>query len=350
MIPGLDVAGFSDWLGEVRPDLVTGPLHATLLVGGRSNLTYRIDGTLAPLVLRRPPLGHVLSTAHDMRREHRVISALTDGPVPVPPVIGYADDTADGRVTGTPFFVMGYVAGEVLTHADQNRQFTRPGLHRLSIELAERLAQLHTLDPASVGLGDFGRPVGYLHRQLSTWRRQYDASRSRELPALDALQAGLSRGMPSTADLRPAIVHGDYRLDNTILAVDGGTPRIAAILDWEMATLGDPLVDLGLLGLYWNVRCLPDGAATLARTSVDPAAGYPEFEELVEAYAARRGTRVPDLAWYRAFAAYKLAVLIEQIHYRHRSGQTVGEGLDRLGELVEPIAAEGLAWAARRKE
>jgi len=349
-VPGLDVGGLARWLTEVRPDLMDRPLHATLLVGGRSNLTYRIDGPRVPLVLRRPPLGHVLATAHDMRREHRVISALQDSPVPVPLVVGYTDDTIAAQVTGTPFFVMTHVAGRVLADPDDNQGFSPQDLHGVSIELAETLAQLHTLEPESLGLGDFGRAAGYLERQLSTWGRQYEASRSRELPALDALQARLGRGMPRTADVRPTIVHGDYRLDNTIIAVEGGPLRIAAVIDWEMATVGDPLVDLGLLGLYWDVSALPQEAASLARGSVDPAAGYPDFAELVDAYAARVGSRVPDLSWYRAFAAYKLAVVIEQIHYRHGSGQTVGEGLGRLGDLAEPIAREGLAWAAHAEE
>jgi aminoglycoside phosphotransferase (APT) family kinase protein len=137
-------------------------------------------------------------------------------------------------------------------------------------------------------------------------------------------------------------VHGDYRLDNALVVGSGDDPRISAILDWEMATLGDPLVDLGIFGLYWDIATLPGPFATVVPSAVDPAAGYPGFDELVEVYAGRAGIDVPDLRWHRAFAAYKLAVILEGIHYRFRAGETVGEGFERIGELVEPLARHGL--------
>ncbi|WP_350348962.1 phosphotransferase family protein [Agromyces sp. G08B096] len=342
--PGLHPAGLTNWLAARHPSLARGPLEARLIAGGRSNLTYAVDGATRPLVLRRPPLGHVLRSAHDMFREHRVISALAATDVPVPDAIDVVDDTADALVTGTPFFLMERVTGRVLGDRAQNREFTAGGLRALSLELATVLADLHAIDPEPVGLADFGRGDGYLARQVATWRRQLDASRSRELPALDELGARLADGMPETS--RTTIVHGDYRLDNALVDGAGDTPRISAILDWEMATLGDPLVDLGLLGLYWSIGDLPGDAGAIAHSSVDLDAGYAEFDELVDAYAARAGIGVPDLSWYRAFAAYKLAVILEGIHFRFRSGETVGEGFDRIGGLVEPLAAEGLARAA----
>jgi aminoglycoside phosphotransferase (APT) family kinase protein len=209
----------------------------------------------------------------------------------------------------------------------------------VSLELAGILAELHAVDAERVGLGDFGRGEGFLDRQLRTWHRQYDASRSRDLPTLDRLQNSLRERMPDSA--RSTIVHGDYRLDNAIIRGAGDTARIAAILDWEMSTIGDPLVDLGMLGLYWNVGALP-GAAGALPSAIDPAAGYPSFDELVDAYAARAGIAVPDLSWYGAFAAYKLGVIAEGIHFRFSRGETVGAGFDRIGALVEPIAGEGL--------
>ncbi|WP_026924183.1 phosphotransferase family protein [Glycomyces arizonensis] len=346
-VPGLDVDGLGRWLTREHPELTgEGPLRAALIDGGRSNLTYRVDGAAVPLVLRRPPLGHVLSTAHDMRREHRVITALR-GIVPVPPTVDLVDDTGAGEVTGTDFFVMEHVAGQVLSRPAQNAGWTRGGLRRLGIELAEVLADLHAVDPDAVGLGDFGRPSGYLDRQMTTWRRQYDASRSRELPALDALQERLAGSVPA-GGARSGVVHGDYRLDNLIVAGEPGAPRVAAVLDWEMATLGDPLVDLGMLGMYWHIRELPGGGA--ASGAIVPGAGYPEFAEVVDAYAARSGAAVPDLSWYRAFACYKLAVILEGIHYRYTGGQTVGEGFDRIGALVAPLADEGLARASAGKD
>src|SRR5690606_7471380 len=181
------------------------------------------------------------------------------GVVPVPPTVDLVDDTDANEVTGTDFFVMEHVTGQVLARPEQNAAWTRTGLRRLGIELAQVLADLHAVDPETVGLGDFGRPRGYLDRQMRTWRRQYDASRSRELPALDALQERLARSVPQ-GGARACVVHGDYRLDNLIVAGEPDEPRVAAVLDWEMATLGDPLVDLGMLGMYWHIRELPGGA------------------------------------------------------------------------------------------
>ena len=349
--PGLNIVGLTDWLARAHPELADGPLSAQLITGGRSNLTYRIDGARTPLVLRRPPLGHVLSSAHDMAREHRVIRALRDTRVPVPPTVDLVDDSESGLVTETPFFVMDLVEGRVLADPAQNSDFAPRELHDLSLSLADILAELHTIPPASVGLESFGRADGYLQRQLGTWRRQLDSSRTREVPRLDELQDGLGERMPEAG--RSALVHGDYRLDNALVAgggngsTSGEAPRITAILDWEMATIGDPLVDLGMLGLYWSISELPGGRG-VAPSAVDLDAGYPAFDEIVDAYAARAGITSPDLGWYRAFAAYKLAVILEGIHCRYRAGETVGDGFDRIGELVEPLAAEGLARSAGR--
>ncbi|MCP2635252.1 phosphotransferase family protein [Microbacterium sp. HD4P20] len=338
-VPGLDVAGLTAWLATAHPELAGDELTATVVAGGRSNLTYAVAGARMPLIVRRPPLGHVLSSAHDMRREHRVISALADSAVPVPRAIDVVDDVDTAAVTGTVFFVMERAPGRVLARRSQNADCTAVGLRRLSLELARHLADLHAVDPSAVGLEDFGRPDGYLQRQLSTWRRQLNASRSRETPQLDALQSALADGIPSSS--RSTIVHGDYRLDNALVVGEGDEPRISAILDWEMATLGDPFVDVGMLGLYWDIAALPGGEGVVP-SAVDPDAGYPGFDELVEAYAEHAGILVPDLRWYRAFAAYKLAVILEGIHYRFQAGDTVGEGFDRMGALVEPLASTGL--------
>ncbi len=339
-VPGLNVAGLTAWLATAHPELAGGPLSAAVIAGGRSNLTYAVDGALVPLIVRRPPLGHVLSSAHDMRREHRVISALAGTAVPVPRTVDVVDDTASARVTGTVFFVMERSPGVVLAHPAQNAGYTPEGLRGLGFELVRCLADLHAVEPADVGLEDFGRPDGYLDRQLSTWRRQLEASRSRETPILDALQDSLAEGMPNSP--RAGIVHGDFRLDNALVVGDAHAPRISAILDWEMATLGDPFVDLGIFALYWDIANLPGGFAGAVPSAVDPGAGYPTFDELVEVYAQRAGIGIPDLHWYRAFAAYKLAVILEGIHFRYQAGDTVGEGFDRMGALVEPLARKGM--------
>ena len=345
---GLATRALEAWLRVEHPELVgESELDATLITGGRSNLTYRLLGGPAPLVLRRPPLGHVLASAHDMAREFRVISALGDSTVPVPRAVLYRDDTEGTAGVGTPFYLMGLVDGQVLSSPAANAPFSPAQLRTLSHDLVAILGELHSLDPATVGLDDFGRAAGYLQRQVRRWGEQYDKSRNRDLPQLDALQAALRHNVPTTVS--SSLVHGDFRLDNAIVRLDAdGRPRIAAILDWEMATIGDSYTDLGLLGLYWDIRGVSEQAAAVAASAVDPAVGYPSFAELLDAYAAARGTGVPELSWYLGFAAYKLAIILEGIHFRFQAGETVGSGFDTIGGLVTPLAKAGLRSLAER--
>ena len=343
--PGIDVVRFGAWLADAHPELSTGSeLVATRLAGGLSNLTYRLDGAARPIVVRRPPLGHVLSTAHDMQREFTIIGALAGSAVPVPPVIAYCDDGPDGgngsAGLGTPFYVMDFVAGPILSSRRANVGHSPASLRETSLELARVLGELHRLDPAAVGLAEFGRPAGFVERQLRRWSTQYDASRSRELPELDALHDRLGPAMPTTT--RDSLLHGDFRLDNAIVspsAPDGS--RISAVLDWEMATIGDSLLDLGTFSMYWEIDQI-SGGSDVGGSAVDPDAGYPGFDELVDAYSEVVGVMVPALGWYRAFAAYKLAVILEGIHKRFTSGQTVGPGFEQVGALVTPLASWGL--------
>jgi aminoglycoside phosphotransferase (APT) family kinase protein len=339
---GLATATLERWLREHRPELVaTGPLEAQLLQGGRSNLTYRLTSGDTTFVLRRPPLGHVQATAHDMAREFRIISALAGSAVPVPSAILLHDDTDGAAGVGAPFYLMDFVAGRVIASPRDNVGFTAEQLRALSMSLAETLAALHDLDPQSVGLDGFGRPEGYLERQLRRWATQYEGSKSRELPTLDRLQRALHANVPETA--YTSLIHGDFRLDNAIVQIGAdGDPAIAAVLDWEMATIGDSFADLGLLGLYWDIRSVSGVAGAAVPSSVDPEAGYPSFDEVVDAYAAERGITVPDLSWYVAFSAYKLAVILEGIHVRFTQGKTVGPGFDQIGALVTPLAETGL--------
>ena len=209
----------------------------------------------------------------------------------------------------------------------------------MSLTLIETLAELHGIDPAAVGLADFGRPDGFLERQLRRWATQYSGNRFRELPDLDRLLDRLGANVPVTQ--QTSIVHGDFRLDNAIVRRGGTGPRIAAVLDWEMATLGDSLTDVGLLGLYWDIADVT-GESAVSRTSVDHAAGYPAFDELLDVYAAARGIRVTGLGWYLGFAAAKLAIILEGIQLRHDQGETVGDGFGHVGQLVPLLAAAGL--------
>jgi aminoglycoside phosphotransferase (APT) family kinase protein len=342
VLPGLDIAALQEWMLLNEPTLIGPvPLSANLIAGGRSNLTYAIRGAAEPLVLRRPPLGHVQTTAHDMAREFRVISALRGSRVPVPRAIRYVDDPAAG--VDAPFYLMERVPGRVLSSRADNSEYTPSQLRELSLDLVRTLAYLHMVSPEEVGLADFGRPDGFVARQVERWGKQYEGSRSRDLPELDALQTELHAGIPETR--RSSILHGDFRLDNALVRDITGAPRISAILDWEMATLGDSLTDLGLLGLYWNIDSIT-GVSGAVPSSVSQADGYPTFDALVDEYSAVTGFSVPDLPWYLALAAFKLAVILEGIHYRFRAGQTVGAGFDQIGQLVTPLARAGRRYLA----
>lgn len=345
-LPGLDVTALEAWLAHEHPELLTGePLSARPLTGGLSNLSYLVTGGAERWVLRRPPLGHVLSTAHDMRREFRVISALRDTGVPVPVThLHHVDDDGSAGV-GTEFYLMDFVEGATINDRADNGAFSPEQRRALAGELAGVLAALHEVDPESVGLADFGRPAGFLERQVSRWRRQLDQSRSRAIPALDALMDAVSASVPESAGA--SIVHGDYRLDNTLIALHDDRPRVTAVLDWEMSTLGDSLTDLGLLGVYWELHAVPGAAGSALASAIDPDAGYASFAELVDAYARHRGFRVPDLSWYLAFASAKLAIILEGIHYRYTLGQTVGHGFDTIGRLVPGLADAGLGRLGR---
>ncbi|MCP2325301.1 aminoglycoside phosphotransferase (APT) family kinase protein [Hamadaea flava] len=326
---GLDLDRLQACLDRVRPGLVHGPLSGELIQGGKSNLTYRVGDGVTTWVVRRPPLGHVLRTAHDMSREYRVISALGATRVPVPAAIAFCEaETADEA----PFYVMQDVPGTIYRTAAQAAALGRDRAHALAFSLVDVLADLHTVDPAAVGLGDFGRPDGYLQRQVRRWKQQLDASRSRELPGVDELFELLTAGIP--AESGAGIVHGDFRLDNVIV---NGQDQIVAVLDWEMATLGDPLADLGLSLVYWDLWLRPTGLFGEAA----PAGALPTSADLTRRYAERRPF-AEGLGWYLAFAYFKIAVILEGIHYRHLAGQTVGTGFDQVGAMVPQLVDAGL--------
>jgi len=312
------------------PDV--GPLRASLLAGGRSNLTYALTDGPGRWVLRRPPLGHVLATAHDMSREYRVLSALAPTPVPVPRTVL---EHPEPDVLGAPFYVMELVQGDVHRRAGDFARLDPDDRRRLGYAFVDALAALHLVEPGAVGLADFGRPEGYLGRQVRRWTAQLDSSRSRDVPGLDELAARLTDRVP--APQRVSVVHGDYRLDNVI--VDPDDPgRLLAVLDWEMATLGDPLADLALFALYWQGWGATDNP--IFATPADH--GFPSSVELSRRYAEVTGLDLADDAWYGALACFKFAVICEGIHYRHSRGLTVGEGFDRIGALVPGIVRRGL--------
>ena len=335
--PGVDLERLRPYFAAHVPGAGDAPLHAALISGGRSNLTYAVGDDTHEWVLRRPPLGHVLPTAHDMAREHRIIRALADTAVPVPAALAFCDDVA---VNDAPFYVMEKVDGVILRTPADLATLDAPAARRCSEALVDVLVAIHEVDYAAVGLGDFGRPDGYVERQVRRWGEQWERSKTRELPEIDELARRLRAAIPVSP---PAtIVHGDYRLDNVMLAPDD-PGRIVAVLDWEMATLGDPLADLGLFLLYYARD--EDRTGTVGAT-ISPAAGFLSRDEVVARYAARSGRDLSQLDFYEALAAYKLAIILEGIHARFLMGKTVGDGFQHIGSLVEVMVRGALDAAS----
>lgn len=345
-LPGLDLVAVQAWYDAQRPGEMPGAdaLEARLLTGGRSNLTYALHVREDPSrrwVLRRPPLGHVQATAHDMGREYRVMDALADTAVPVPAMHAHC---ADDDVLGAPFYLMEVVDGVALRRAEEIEPLGAERTRALVGRMVEVLADLHAVDPDAVGLGDLGRPAGFLERQVRRWGRQLEGSRSRDLPDADLLLERLAAHVPP--DAAPAVVHGDYRLDNLLVDPDHPQP-VRAVVDWEMATLGDPLTDLALLVVYDRLAGLVAGSgasvADAGLADVSTAPGYPSADDQLAAYAAASGRDLGPMDFHLGLAHLKLAVILEGIHYRHAHGQTVGEGFDAIGEAVPPLLAAGLA-------
>lgn len=330
--PGLDLARFRDWFAGVVPAVADADLSAELIAGGKSNLTYDVTDGRDRWIVRRPPLGHVLATAHDMAREHRVMSALRDTDVPVPRTFALCEDES---VLGAPFYVMEKVDGRPYRLASELEALGPARTRTIAEGMVDTLARLHVVDPTAVGLAGFGRPEGFLERQVRRWRKQLEASYSRDLPAADELHARLAASVPARS--ATGIVHGDYRLDN-VLTDDRDRP--AAVIDWEMATLGDPLTDVALLVLYMRLAELAGGEAVADASS---APGFLTEDEVLARYADRSGADLSDLGFHLGLGAFKLAVILEGIHFRHRQGQTVGQGFERVGEVVQPLLEAGLA-------
>ncbi len=324
-VEGVDVDGVTAWF-RTHVATVEPPLHFDLIAGGHSNLTFRVsDQANGAWVLRRPPLGQVLATAHDMGREHRIISALATTPVPVPPTIGLC---TDGAVNGSPFYVMEFIDGHVVRDARAAEAFTPAQRQQAGRTLIDTLVAIHAVDPNAVGLGQLGRKEGYIARQLKRWNGQFEQSLTREVPVVSEAHRRLLDNIPTQGD--PAIVHGDYRLDNCMIDLQG---EVIAVLDWEICTLGDPIADLGLLMVYWTepndqYSALPGAATTLE--------GFPTRAELVAAYEAAGGRSVGDLDYYVAFGYWKLACILEGVYARYQAGAMGDDGADAdaFGDVV----------------
>ncbi len=328
------------WLSERAT--VTPPLAFSLISGGRSNLTFDVvDAAGAHWVLRRPPIGHVLATAHDMAREHRIIDAFGGTAVPVPPVVGLC---TDDEVNDAPFFVMDHVAGHVLRDRATAEQLTETARHAAAMNLADTLAAIHAVDPDTIGLGDLGRREHYAERQLKRWHGQWEKSAYTHVTGVDDVHRRLSADVPVQHE--STVVHGDYRLDNCIITDDG---TIAAVLDWELCTLGDPLADIGLLLVYWAESS--DGFSALPEAPTT-AAGFPGRAEITERYAATSGRRIDEVDYYVALGYWKLACILAGVATRYAEGQ-MGDDADAaalaalFGAQIDNLV-EAAAQAAER--
>jgi aminoglycoside phosphotransferase (APT) family kinase protein len=332
---GLDEAAVRAWLHQAIPGL-DGALSVSLIRGGKSNLTYRLTLGDTALVLRRPPLGNVLPTAHDMEREFRVLRALQGTGVPVARPIAFCPDET---IIGVPFYVMEYVDGLTIRSMESARSLTAAQAATLSERLATMLAEIHRVDIGELTRDSFGRPDGFLERQLARWWRQWQQSRTRDMPDVERLLRQLEARCPRSADA--SLVHGDFRVDNTLVRL-GPPVAIAAVVDWEMATLGHPLADLGMALTYWADAGDEERLSISTIPPVTSAEGFYSTADFAQSYAECSGRDLSDLDFYQAFGCFKLAVILEGIHSRHLARNTLGGGFDDVGPAVPILIRRGL--------
>ena len=336
---GAEPERIGPWLAERLHDRAWRDCRVSLIAGGKSNLTYLVSSEAGELVFRRPPLGHILPSAHDMGREHRVIAALGTTAFPVPRALLYSP-AADNPL-GVECYAMERVVGHVCRDAFPPGYADEPARRRAIAEaLVDTLADLHMTDPQAAGLAGFGRPAGFMDRQLRRWGEQWERSKAADLPELDALRDALAASKPDT--FPQGLVHGDFRLDNCVLhPADPG--RVVAVLDWEMSTLGDPLADLAAMLAYWAD---PDEPPPIAAARIVPpltqAPGFLDRRAVTERYAQRTGLDVSRLDWYLAFAHFKLAVICQGIAARAAGGAMLGSGFDDAQRLVAVQVRAGL--------
>lgn len=309
-VQGIDVDKVTNWLID-NVDGAKGPFTFDVIAGGHSNLTFKVTGADdSSFVLRRPPLGHVLASAHDMGREHRILFGLQSSAVPVPPVMGFCEDIS---VNDAPFYVMGFVEGHVIRDRETSELvLSEDARATASRSLVDTMVKIHAVDLEAAGLDQLGRHEGYIGRQLKRWYGQWNQGKTRDLPAVDRIHDRLLAQIP---DQGPAtIVHGDYRLDNCMVNNQG---NVIAVLDWEICTLGDPLADIGLLHVYWNG---PDDAESAWSGTGTSAPGFWNRAQLADRYGEMSGRDVSQLDFYIAFAYWKLACILEGVYSRYLGG------------------------------
>ncbi len=319
-----------------------GEIEASPIGEGHSNVTYLIRRGDTEMVLRRPPRPPLPPSAHDVLREARLLRALADTPARVPPVLAVCDDE---QTIGCPFYVMERIDGEVIVTSVPDALDTPAERRRIAEELIDALAEIHAVDWQAAGLEGFGKPTGYLERQLRRFTGLWELNKTREIPAVERVGRWLAQNMPQSG--AATIVHGDFRLGNTIYAADAPA-RLRAVLDWEMATIGDPLADIGYLCMMWTEADDPKGGMREALGGVTRREGFPTREQLIAGYEQRTGRSMRDLRWYTSLALWKSVVFMEGNYKRAVAGttddpylKTFGDGVLELARQAESVAYDG---------
>ena len=342
--PGLRLVSLSAWMQDnIAGFNASSALQATLLAGGRSNISYKLtDASGSSWVLRRPPLGHIMPSAHDMGREFRVLSGLNSVSFPTPSTRGYCEDES---VIGAKFMMMDFIDGRVIESAQTASSLSATQEAEISQELVDTLARLHAVDPAVAGLDQLGKPAGYLQRQVKRWGEQWQITKTRELPEIETLHSWLETAIAKVPESLPtSIVHGDYRIDNVILA--GNKSQIVAVLDWEMSTLGDPISDLAISLVYWSQATDTLRKKIPVAEDVTSGLGFWSRQQVLDRYVSQTGLDISHLDECVALACFKLAVIMESIHHRNLSGQQLGAAAGEqstMGEATVALTELGLA-------
>jgi aminoglycoside phosphotransferase (APT) family kinase protein len=335
--PGIDVPAVTDWLVGRLPQLEP-PLRFQRVGEGQSNLTYRVDAASgAVVVVRRPPLGEILQSAHDVAREYRILTGLASVGGRVPRTLAMCEDP---EITGAPFYAMEHVEGLILNRVSTAARLTPGERATAGHAMATTLVELHSVDLDRAGLDDLSRPESLASRQLRRWTRQWHASKTDELPLIDELAEELATRMPSEHET--SLVHGDYHLHNAIFGADG---TVRAVLDWELCTVGDPLADVGVMIAYWNeLGAAATGSDALFREPVTELQGFPTASELAASYARASGRDLTALGFWVAFAYWKIAIIVEGVYRRWLNDPANGSDAGSLRPAVTRLAA--LAGAA----
>ncbi len=313
------------------------PLVFDVIAGGHSNLTFKVtDANGHRFVLRRPPMGHVLASAHDMAREHRIITAVGQTAVPVPTTLGLCTDVS---VNDAPFYVMDFVDGVVLDAPEKAEEMTGEARRRVGFDLVDVLAALHAVDADDIGLGNLAKREGYVARQLKRWSGQWELSKTRELAMVEQVRDLLAAAIPTQQAV--SITHGDYRLGNTLS--DPAAGRIAAVLDWELCTLGDPLADLGYVSIYWS----DDRSVSGRLGDATIVGGFPSYDEMLARYASKSTLDLSNIGYYKALSAWRLAIISEGVLARYMHGQMADDAEETITTFragAEEMANRALSY------